>query len=104
MVGSVPVDTNFSNATQSKVVEKNGVVYASTLNQSNVTHNNNKFYVMQIIQTSEDYVFFCRWGRVGVVGQTSEMRSKDLDTLIRAYNTKLREKTNGGYRVVEMNY
>lgn len=52
MVGSVPVDTNFSNATQSKVVEKNGVVYASTLNQSNVTHNNNKFYVMQIIQTS----------------------------------------------------
>ena len=71
MVGSVPVETHFSNASQCKVGEKNGVVYASTLNQSNVTHNNNKFYIMQVIQSPEDYVFFCRWGRVGVVGQTS---------------------------------
>lgn len=59
---------------------------------------------MQVVQTPQDYVFFCRWGRVGVVGQTSYMGSKDLDSVIRAYETKLREKTKSGYRIVEMNY
>lgn len=67
--------------------------------------NNNKFYILQILEEGPgNYAFFCRWGRVGVVGQTSEMRTSDLMTAIRSYDTKLREKTRGGYRVVEMNY
>lgn len=105
MSGSAPVDSHFPRASQSKVAEKDGVVYAATLNQSNVVHNNNKFYILQIIEEGpSNYTFFCRWGRVGVVGQTSEMRTFDLPSAIRAYQTKIREKTNGGYRLVEMNY
>lgn len=49
MVGSVPVDSHFTKVGQSKVVEKDGIVYAATLNQSNVAQNNNKFYVLQIL-------------------------------------------------------
>ncbi len=49
MSGSAPVDASFPRASQSKVVEKNGVVYAATLNQSNVANNNNKFYILQIL-------------------------------------------------------
>lgn len=61
---------------------------------------------MQIIETQPvGYSFFCRWGRVGVVGQTSEMNTTDLNIAIRAYEQKLREKTkSGSYRIVEMNY
>jgi poly [ADP-ribose] polymerase len=67
------------------------VVYASTLNQSNVAQNNNKFYILQVVEGgSNDYTFFCRWGRVGVPGQTSEMRTSDPNAAIRAYEQKLR--------------
>lgn len=40
---------------------------------------------MQILQGSGDYTFFCRWGRVGVVGQASEMRGSDINQIIRAF-------------------
>ena len=72
MSGKVPVDPYFSKQSQGVVVEHGGVTYASTLNQSNIANNNNKFYIIQIIQTNpSEYYFFCRWGRVGVSGQTS---------------------------------
>lgn len=91
MVGSVPVDAHFSKVGQSKVLEKDGVIYAATLNQSNVAQNNNKFYILQILECGpNDYAFFCRWGRVGVVGQMSEMKSTDVNSIIRAYDSKLR--------------
>ena len=106
MTGSVPVDPHFTRAGEGKVLEHNGVVYASTLNQSNIANNNNKFYILQIIEISKGlYYFYCRWGRVGVVGQTSEMMCGDTSLAIRAYEQKLREKTkSGSYRIVEMNY
>lgn len=92
MVGTVPVDPHFSSRTSSsKVAEKNGIVYASTLNQSNIGNNNNKFYILQIIENGpSDFVFFCRWGRVGVVGQSSEMRSSALELVSHSYQAKLR--------------
>lgn len=73
MVGSVPVDPYCeSKNANSKVLESDGIVYAATLNQSNIGNNNNKFYILQVIENgSGNYVFFCRWGRVGVVGQKS---------------------------------
>lgn len=104
--GSVPVDPYFPRGNASKVVEHKGEVYAATLNQTNISNNNNKFYILQIIQTApNDYNFFCRWGRVGVVGQSSNMTTSDLNTAISQYEAKLRAKTKGGdYRIVEMNY
>ena len=91
MIGSVPVDSNFPQASTAKVVEKDGIVYASTLNQSKVAQNNNKFYIMQVLEEgASDYTFFCRWGRVGVAGQTSQMRTPNLEVAIRTYQTKIR--------------
>lgn len=72
MLGSVPIDPHFSRATEGKVLENKGIVYAATLNQSNIANNNNKFYILQIIEINSSLCYFyCRWGRVGVVGQTS---------------------------------
>lgn len=32
------------------------------------------------------------------------MKTSDLNTAIRAYEAKVRDKTKGGYRLVQMNY
>jgi hypothetical protein len=44
------VDQYFSLASSFKVVVHNGVTWAKTLNQSNIQNNNNKFYILQILQ------------------------------------------------------
>jgi hypothetical protein len=52
----------------------------------------------------DQFYFFTRWGRVGVVGQMAEMGPINANTAISCYEKKKREKTNGGYTLVEMNY
>lgn len=38
--------------------------YDCMLNQTNIGHNNNKFYVIQVIQESNQFYSWNRWGRV----------------------------------------
>jgi len=109
MTGKVPVDEihNRMYGHNYQVVTEGGVTYASTLNQSNVSVNNNKFYILQVLQvpSSTQYYFWSRWGRVGVDGQNMRVGPTNLHAAISAYNSKLREKSlKGDYRVVEMNY
>jgi hypothetical protein len=40
--------------------------YSCMLNQTNISFNNNKFYVIQVIQEGPSFWNFKRWGRVGV--------------------------------------
>lgn len=91
-----------------RVLVHNGVTYAATLNQTNVQHNNNKFYILQILESlsnPSNLYFFTRWGRVGVVGQKAEAGPMTMQKCISEYNSKLNAKTRGGdYRIVEMNY
>jgi poly [ADP-ribose] polymerase len=49
MKGSAPVDQYFSMPSNYRVYSSGGVTYASTLNQSNLSANNNKFYILQIL-------------------------------------------------------
>ncbi|XP_057838730.2 poly [ADP-ribose] polymerase 2 isoform X1 [Cryptomeria japonica] len=46
-------------------------IYDAMLNQTNVTENNNKFYVIQALEDDSGgkYMVYNRWGRVGVRGQ-----------------------------------
>ena len=77
------------------------------MNQTSVTNNNNKFYVLQIIQdsrNSENCFFFTRWGRVGVPGQQSCIAG-NIATTIRLYNSKYSDKFHkGNYREIQLNY
>ena len=43
--------------------------YACMLNQTDVMHNNNKFYVIQLAISDDVYHLYTRWGRVGETGQ-----------------------------------
>lgn len=47
-------------------------------------NNNNKFYIIQILQNenkSDECYLFMRWGRVGVKGQTSNIQSTLLGAI-----------------------
>ncbi|XP_028781911.1 poly [ADP-ribose] polymerase 2-like isoform X2 [Neltuma alba] len=48
-----------------------GEIYDATLNQTNVGDNNNKFYVIQVLESDDGgkFLVYNRWGRVGVKGQ-----------------------------------
>jgi len=48
--GSIPVDPYVTNKNL-KVLIDNNEIYSATLNQSNVLENNNKFYVLQVLQS-----------------------------------------------------
>jgi poly [ADP-ribose] polymerase 2/3/4 len=98
--GSIPVDQYFSHPNY-KVYSQGEKVYAKTLNQSNIQNNNNKFYILQILQSETNpssIFFFTRWGRVGVEGQMAYIPCHTSDVAIYQFNKKVREKINGGYR------
>lgn len=38
--------------------------YNCMLNQTNIGHNNNKYYVIQVIEHGGRYTTWTRWGRV----------------------------------------
>lgn len=44
--------------------------YACTLNQTNIGSNNNKFYIIQLLEEGDRFACWNRWGRVGEVGQS----------------------------------
>lgn len=93
MKGTVPVDNLFSKTDSYRVyTDKDNKIYAATLNQSNISNNNNKFYILQILineKNPNDVIFYTRWGRVGVPGQKAEEKLP-IEAAIKEYNKKLR--------------
>ncbi|KAK4273226.1 hypothetical protein QN277_021668 [Acacia crassicarpa] len=57
--------------TQYHVLQMDGEIYDAMLNQTNVGDNNNKFYVIQVLESDDGgkFLVYNRWGRVGVKGQ-----------------------------------
>ncbi|CBI36874.3 unnamed protein product, partial [Vitis vinifera] len=53
------------------VLEQGDDIYDAMLNQTNVGDNNNKFYVIQVLESDDGdkFMAYARWGRVGVKGQ-----------------------------------
>jgi len=45
--------------------------YSCTLNQTSISDNKNKFYIMQLIKNGGSYVHFIRFGRIGENGKSS---------------------------------
>ena len=69
------------------------MTYSTTLNQSNIEGNNNKFYIIQLLQEERepfDLMLFMRWGRVGVPGQTDNNIYQNKADGIMNYHKKFR--------------
>jgi poly [ADP-ribose] polymerase 2/3/4 len=63
------------------------------LNQVNLQNNNNKFYVIQLIDLGGRYSVYTRWGRVGEIGQMKDFPSSSLAGALDTFGKKFKEKS-----------
>lgn len=77
------------------VLQNGGDFYDATLNQTNVGDNNNKFYVIQALESDDGFKFmiYNRWGRVGVRGQEKLHGPFTRERTIQEFEVKFFEKT-----------
>lgn len=118
--GKAPVDAHCPQATKTHVLEEGDAVYDCTLNQTNIGQNNNKFYVIQLLEADSGGGYFTwnRWGRVGATGQSKlEPFGSNLASAKSNFQKKFREKTGndwenrksfvshkGKYTMLDINY
>ncbi|KAK1253249.1 hypothetical protein MKX07_001326 [Trichoderma sp. CBMAI-0711] len=98
-----------------------GLIYDASLNQTNASANNNKFYRIQAAQVlydakSKQYKTWTRWGRVGEVGQSAILGNGTAADAIKNFEKKFKDKSGlawenrgdnpkpGKYAFVERSY
>lgn len=91
--GGKKVDENVPGAGGYKVYED----FAVKLNQTNVKGNNNKYYIIQVLQGHGQYHSWNRWGRVGESGATKFESFSNPEQAIKAFQSKFREKTGNAW-------
>lgn len=67
------------------------------LNQTNIGANNNKFYVIQLLEKGGKYYAWTRWGRVGEDGQNALLGPSDLGKALKAFQSKFKDKTKNAW-------
>ncbi|XP_034551580.1 protein mono-ADP-ribosyltransferase PARP3 [Notolabrus celidotus] len=71
--------------------------YDCMLNQTNIGHNNNKFYVIQVVEEGSSYYTWNRWGRVGEVGQSKLNSFKAPLDAVKDFEKKFKDKTKNNW-------
>ncbi|KAF8320542.1 poly polymerase catalytic domain-containing protein [Cantharellus anzutake] len=98
--GSAPVDPESSFVDTHQVYEANGEVWDCMLNQTNISNNNNKFYVIQLLHpigNLGNVLLHTRWGRVGERGQSQQKGPFDPSIGIREFCKQFRSKTTADW-------
>ncbi|XP_003936654.1 protein mono-ADP-ribosyltransferase PARP3 isoform X1 [Saimiri boliviensis] len=67
--------------------------YDCTLNQTDIGKNNNKFYIIQLLQDGGRFACWTRWGRVGELGQSKLNPFTTLEDAKKDFEKKFQEKT-----------
>lgn len=103
--GGAPVDQYFNGGSGWTVYSQLNNIYAKTLNLSDVGGNNNKFYILQVLNNGDKYAAFFRWGRTGTPGKTSTKNFKNASQAIATFNKKLNDKKyKSGYTELDIVY
>ncbi|KAF7086713.1 hypothetical protein CFC21_089980 [Triticum aestivum] len=78
------------------VLQLDDEIYDATLNQTNVGANNNKFFIIQALESDDGRSFrvYCRYGRVGSGGRTELLGPMPRHEAICAFKFKFWQKTN----------
>jgi poly [ADP-ribose] polymerase len=104
------VDQHFADRAQYHICqdtdnEFNGKFFSCTLNKSDLDKNNNKFYIIQLLEhdSTNDLILFTRWGRVGVTGLHEE-KSVDKNSGPRLFMKKYKDKLKHGYQEIFIDY
>lgn len=74
--------------------------FSCTLNQTDIEKNNNKFYIMQLIEESGKYYLYIRYGRVGESGTMNEKTFPSKSNAISAFTTQFKSKTKNSWNDV----
>ncbi|KAI2624738.1 poly polymerase catalytic domain-containing protein [Xylaria nigripes] len=74
-------------------IDDDGVIYDASLNQTNSTSNNNKFYRIQVLHFHGAYCTWTRWGRVGEYGQSKMLSKGPLRDALKQFNDKFKSKS-----------
>ncbi|XP_030631529.1 poly [ADP-ribose] polymerase 2 isoform X1 [Chanos chanos] len=97
MKGKAPVDTECkAKLGKAHVYSEGNDIYDVMLNQTNLQFNNNKYYLIQLLQDdgAKTYSVWMRWGRVGKVGQNSLVScGGDLAQAKEVFKKKFFDKT-----------
>uniref|UniRef100_A0A665VVS9 Poly [ADP-ribose] polymerase n=1 Tax=Echeneis naucrates TaxID=173247 RepID=A0A665VVS9_ECHNA len=91
--GKKKVDEHCSLSSSAEVYED----YDCMLNQTNIGHNNNKFYVIQVLKDKNKYYSWNRWGRVGEVGQSKLNPFDKPENAIKDFEKKFKDKTKNSW-------
>ncbi|NWH77249.1 PARP3 polymerase, partial [Piaya cayana] len=75
--------------------------YDCTLNQTDIKANNNKFYIIQLLEHNGAYSVWNRWGRVGEGGQSKLARYASLESAKKDFEKKFRDKTKNSWEARE---
>ncbi|XP_076829790.1 poly [ADP-ribose] polymerase 2 [Brachyhypopomus gauderio] len=97
MKGKAPVDSECkAKLGKAHVYAQGNDIYDVMLNQTNLQNNNNKYYLIQLLQDNgaKAYSVWMRWGRVGKVGQSSLVScGADLSQAKAVFEKKFFDKT-----------
>ncbi|KAG8455589.1 hypothetical protein GDO86_001694 [Hymenochirus boettgeri] len=119
--GKAPVDIECTTKLKkARVYCEGDDVYDVMLNQTNLQYNNNKFYLIQLLEDDniKNFSVWMRWGRVGQVGQSSlKCCGSDLQKAKGLFEKKFFDKTKnvwseranfekvaGKYDILQMDY
>ncbi|SMY29729.1 unnamed protein product [Zymoseptoria tritici ST99CH_1A5] len=90
----VPVDEFCPLSSWSVYIDDNdGIIYDASLNQTNSSGNNNKFYKLQILTDGRHFRTWTRWGRVGANGANALLGDGSLESATKEFNKKFKDKT-----------
>eukprot|EP00667_Euglena_gracilis_P003046 EG_transcript_3054 len=94
------VDVHSGMADKAHIYEEGDDVYQVMLNQTNIGQNNNKFYVIQLLEADAGgkWWVWTRWARVGQVGQSKLEPAPTLDRAKALFGSKFTEKTRNAWK------
>jgi poly [ADP-ribose] polymerase len=67
--------------------------YSCTLNQTDLTKNKNKFYIIQLLKSSASYIVFIRYGRIGENGTITYKTFSDSASGEKYFCEQFKKKT-----------
>lgn len=89
----IPVDELCTLSGNVKVVDD----WDCMLNQTNIGANNNKFYVIQLVESGGKYYTWTRWGRVGEPGQNKLLGNGTKENAEKEFCAKFKSKTSNNW-------
>ncbi|KAK6000311.1 hypothetical protein QM012_003943 [Aureobasidium pullulans] len=91
----IPIDEGVAPTWHVFIDPETGIIYDASLNQTNASNNNNKFYRVQLLEnaSSTSYQTWTRWGRVGEHGQTAMLGDGSLGDAFQHFEKKFKDKS-----------